>query len=577
MTLEIQGVAASRGLADGEAYILQRRRANLNDNKVAKSNVKTEIERLNLAFSQAHLQVIHFRDDLQERGQSEIASFFEAQLLMLEDDGLIEPIRELIRAELFNAAWAIHTHRQHLIDLFESMDDDYLKARQDDVRHVLDRVIDQLQDKGEERSHIDWAGKIVVADDLTPADTVHMQQQGVAGFITELGGPLSHAAILARSLGIPAITGAIGCSQLLSPGEIVLLNGTSGVALSAPDVYSEHDFREKQRNEKQSRRDLAKYQDLPAVTACGTAITLKANIELEEDVKLLRKFKGEGVGLYRTEFLYLYRDTAPDEEEHYRNYIRIIRALKGQPLTIRTLDLGADKEFAAERQHAMNPALGLRGIRRSLANQSMFMTQLRAILRAAAKGPVHIMFPMITSLAEVEQTLELLTQARGDLRRGGYKVGEDVKVGVMVEVPAAAIRAESFAKHLDFLSIGTNDLIQYTLAIDRDDEAVSNLYDPSHPAVLTLIRDTIAAGQKNGAAVSVCGEMAGDPDYVRVLLGLGLREFSVPINAMLEVKSILASTTIADAKKLTDRMLREDRKDKQSLLLGQLNQREIKP
>ena len=400
-------------------------------------------------------------------------------------------------------------------------------------------------------------GSIIVADDLTPADTVVMQNQNIAGFITELGGPLSHTAILARSLGIPAVVGIQSARTLLQQDEQLVLDGSNGMILAGANENTIKDFRQLQREEKTAKRKLRSLKNISAKTKDGLRISLQANIELAEDVSALKKSGADGVGLYRTEFLYIDREVPADETEQLSAYRKIIRVLKGKPLTIRTLDLGGDKEFDPEFQGPLtqNPALGLRAIRRSLKDTELFKQQLRAILRSSANGPVRILLPMITSDNELVQSLSLIEQVKHELKDEKKEFDANIPVGAMIEVPAAAISAHIFAKKLDFLSIGTNDLIQYTLAIDRIDDQVNYLYDPLHPAVLKLINITLQAGRRAEIPVAMCGEMAGDPRYTRLLLGLGLKEFSAHPSNLLEIKQIINKSKFSELETQTKKIL----------------------
>ena len=454
------------------------------------------------------------------------------------------------------------------------MDDPYLSTRKDDVDHVIDRVMRILIDNRSSAEEFgnDWSGHIVIAEDLTPADTVIMQHQGVAGFITEGGGQLSHAAILAKSLGIPAVVGAHGIRRFIKPGESLLIDGIAGLVLGETDDVTIAYFRKNQRELKRKKRELSKLSDTSAITKCGEVITLLANIEIEDDLKALKRVKTDGVGLYRTEFLFMNRDDLPDEEEHFKIYRRVLRALKGTPLTIRTVDLGGDKEVSFDTPHTShNPALGLRGIRRCLSEPRMFIPQLRAILRVSAFSPINIMFPMLCNINEVEQLITLIDSVKNDLRKEKIKFDEKIKLGGMIEIPAAAVTASVFASKLDFLSIGTNDLIQYTLAIDRVDDQVNYLYDPLHPAVLQLVKTTIEAGLKAKIPVSMCGEMAGDTRYTKLLLALGLRQFSMPPNLILEVKDVITRTDIKLIRRKALAIVNCSNMQKQAEMLDVLN------
>lgn len=494
---------------------------------------------------------------------------------MLDDAMMASTPVDIIKENKCNAEWALKLQRDAIVKVFESMDDPYIATRKDDVKHVFNHIMDELVagDKARLDDTEKWKDHIIIADDLTPADTMVMQHAGVAGFVTETGGPLSHTAILARSLNLPAIVGLHDARKYLKPGESLVVDGESGLVLAEPDDTLIDHFRMRQRELRRKVKELHKLNDAKSRAKSGEKITLLANIEVEDDLKQLRKINAAGVGLYRTEFLYLRDNTIPDEEEHYKTYVRVIRNLRGAPLTIRTVDLGADKEMdtAASGPLAHNPAMGLRGIRLCLNDPSLMVPQLRAILRASVKGPVKIMFPMLTTVSELLQAKQLLENTKDVMREKGVKFDEKIPIGGMIEVPAAAISAAHFAEHLDFLSIGTNDLIQYTLAIDRIDDQVNYLYDPLNPSVLALIKMVIDAGIKHKIPVSMCGEMAGNANYTRLLLGLGLREFSMPPNSILEIKSVLRQTRLASVRRPALSFLHCTEKEKQANLLEKIN------
>ena len=414
-----------------------------------------------------------------------------------------------------------------------------------------------------------------MADDLTPADTVLMQHYGIAAFATEFGGPTSHTAILARSLGIPAVVGLHSARRFVKNDDLVIIDGSTGMLLVDPDKSTKSYYEKRQREAKRYYSSLGKLKNAPTESEDGIAITLTANIELPKDFETVRDVGAKGVGLYRTEFLYMNRETPPDEEEHFETYLNVLNALRGLPLTIRTLDLGADKQVdgagSQTGQSGLNPALGLRAIRLCLKEPELFRPQLRAILRASAHGPVKIMIPMLTNIQEMQQVLQMVEDIKADLGNQSIAYDSDIKIGGMIEVPAAAICADIFAKNLDFLSIGTNDLIQYTMAIDRVNDEVNYLYDPLHPAVLRLIESIIKAGKKANIPVSMCGEMAGDKEHTQLLLGLGLREFSVHTASLLEIKKIINNTNIDELGSLIKKVRNTSSGAEVSLLLQRLN------
>lgn len=576
MSLWLSGIGISRGIGIGRVQRLHGGDLEIPEYAVPAERVAAEVARFEAAREQAKAQLRQVRAQvgaLPGSGgvQGEIAAFIDTHLLMLDDRTLSQAVVALIRKDGLNAEAALRRQRDVLAGAFEQMEDPYLRARRDDVHQVCARVLRLLLQQDQSAAaapsgaaaprtagvHATALPPVIVADDVTPADIILLAQQGVAGFITEYGGPLSHTAILTRSLGIPAIAGLHNARRLLREGETVIVDGELGHALADPDARAAAFFQAKRERLQADRARLARLRDQPAVSRDGVAIKLLANIELPEDAAAAAALGAEGVGLYRTEFLYMNRKTLPDEEEQYRAYARVAASAKG-PITIRTLDLGADKQVdSGARAGPMpnNPALGLRAIRLCLKEPELFRTQVRALLRASALGRVQIMLPMISSVQEFRQAQQLIDQARAQLLAEGYPVADEVPVGAMIEVPAAALAAPWLAQHARFFSIGTNDLIQYTLAIDRVDEEVNYLYDPLHPAVLRLIRMTIEAGERAGVPVAMCGEMAGDPRYTRLLLGLGLTEFSMHPNSLLEVKRIIIESDVGALRRQAQRLL----------------------
>jgi phosphotransferase system enzyme I (PtsI) len=555
MSLMFTGIGVSRGVAVGDAYLLQRNQIDVTSRSLSKKAVPAEIRRLKRALKASREQLLTAKDNIPSDAPADVSQFIETHILMLDDDTFSQRPIEIIKTDLINAEAALQHQRQELSRVFGSMEDAYLATRIDDVNHVIDSVLRALDDSSEHVVGSDnWKGQIIVADDLTPADTVAMQHHGVAGFVTETGGQLSHTAILARSLGIPAIVGIPNIRRYVQAGEVLTLDGNTGMVLAEPTENMLATVKRQQKEWRLKQKELSKLIDTEAITLDGVSLKLSANIEIEEDLKALKRVNADGVGLYRTEFLYLNSDTIPTEQEHYRVYTKVLRALKGESLTIRTADLGADKTLAAQTQVSNrplshNPAMGLRGIRLCLNDTHLFLPQLRAILRASAKGPIRILIPMLTNISEVEQCLNLIEQVKEKLRNENIAFDDAIQIGAMIEVPAAALSAHLFADRLNFLSIGTNDLIQYTLAIDRIDDQVNYLYDPLHPAVLNLIKTVLDAGSKAGIPVTLCGEMAGDVRYSRILLGLGLTDFSMPPNLILETKKCLIAARRSTLKK----------------------------
>ncbi len=546
MPMIVNGIGVARGVAQGPACVLRHGLTNIVKQTLGDDEIEPEIARLKQAHEDAKQQLQKTRELVPATMREEIGSFIDSHLLMLDDVLLTETPATLIRTERCNAEWALQQTMEQLTAVFEQMDDAYLRTRRNDVEQVIQKIQKNLATDAEDGPERDLTGRIVVADDLTPADTVELQNQNIAAFITALGSPMSHTAILARSLGIPAIVGIHNSSEFLRDGDLLLVDGRGGTVLSATDDWLIDQYREYQREEQEREESLMQLRQKPAITRDRHPITLKCNVDLVEEVSEVHEVGSDGVGLYRTEFFYLNREQGgASSDEQYETYRDLALALDGKPLTIRTLDLGADKEFDPEYEGAVapNPALGLRAIRRSLQDKPNFLAQLRAILRASAHGPIEIMLPMLTNIAELSQSVILLNQCKEQLSREDIPYDPNIRLGGMIEVPAAAICAELFAQQLDFLSIGTNDLIQYTLAIDRVDDQVNYLFDPLHPAILHLIHHTIQAGERTRTPVSMCGEMASAPNLTRLLLGLGLREFSTHPNVLLEIKHIITSTS----------------------------------
>jgi phosphoenolpyruvate-protein phosphotransferase (PTS system enzyme I) len=546
LSIYISGIGVSKGIAIGEAYLIARETVDVTQQTLPASEIKAEIRRFKEALKLANTQLHDIKKKIAKNTADDIMVFIDTHLLMLEDPAFDEGTIANIRKFSCNAEWALHIQGERLVQVFDEMEDPYLRTRRDDVLHVVKRIQTALLGQDEEDDEISYRGKIIVADDLTPADTIMMQHQKIAGFITEYGGPLSHTAILARNLGIPAIVGLHHARNLIHRGETLVIDGLAGTVINSPGKKSLKFYRAVKRDDIAKRNLLNKLSGKPAVTLDNRQITLHGNIDKPADIRTIKKYDDTGVGLYRTEMLFIELNMWPDQKTHLRTYKRAVKALNGKPLTIRTMDLGADKEIQDTIDHgpmAHNPAMGLRAIRRCLKEPQDFMPQLLAILRASAFGPVRIMIPMLTSIDELDQVLNLIEEAKQQLREKNIAFDKKIPVGAMIEVPAAALAADAFASKLDFLSIGTNDLIQYTLAIDRIDDEVNYLFNPLHPAVLKLIQMTIDAGKNAGIPVSMCGEMASDTLYTRLLLGMGLEYFSVQANAILEVKHIIVHST----------------------------------
>ena len=560
MSLWLSGIGVSRGVAIARVQKLHGGDLEIAEYAVAPEELENEVARFCDAQQQALAQLREVRSKIPPGTPGDIAAFIDTHLLMLDDRSLVDSTIASIRTLGINAEAALGRSRDALVAVFEQMEDAYLRTRRDDVEHVVSRVqrvLTRTERNLPGSGHAPLAEPVVVvADDITPADIILLSQQAVQAFVTEYGGPLSHTAILARSLGIPAVVGLHNARKLLRENEWVIVDGEHGHVLADPDDKALEHYRNKQDQQAQDRRLLRTLRDKPAVSIDGVSVRLQANIELPEDAEEAEANGAAGVGLYRTEFLYMNRTGLPTEEEQYDAYARAVSAVKG-PITIRTLDLGADKQVDSGQRHGPtphNPALGLRAIRLCLKEPELFRVQMRALLRASAHGQVRIMLPMISNLAEVRQAKALMASCRAELAREGRPVADRIPVGAMIEVPAAAISSPLLARELDFFSIGTNDLIQYTLAIDRVDDEVNYLYDPLHPAVLRLIRMTIEAGHAAGIEVGMCGEMAGDVRYTRLLLGLGLTEFSMHPANVLEVKRAVREADVKRLRAQVDRV-----------------------
>jgi len=542
------GISTTRQVAIGAAFLLQRGPLDIAPRLIPEEMVEAEVERFRKALNTARDRLRAVRQHLPTGTAEDISSFIDTHLLMLDDSAISQAPIELIRTHQYAAEWALQRRRNELVRVFDEMDDPYLRTRRDDVEHVVGQIQIALQQgTGRDEAPSDLTNHIVVARDLTPADIIMLKNRGVIAFVTEYGGPLSHTAILARSLGIAAVLGVHHASQLLRAGETLIVDGEAGVVLADPTREILQHYQQRIIAQAAREAELRRNLDLPAITRDGQRILLLANIELPEDITATLANRADGVGLFRTEFLYMNRTTPPSEEEQLETYLSAVHGLNGAPLTIRTLDLGADKTIECSDPNcppSNNPALGLRAIRLCLKEPDLFLPQLRAILRASAEGQVRLMIPMLSCIAELQETLALLEQTKQELSREGLRFNATMPVGGMIEIPAAAIAAASFARQLDFLSIGTNDLIQYTLAVDRMDESVNYLFDPLHPSVLQLIQMTIHAANNAGIPISMCGEMAGDPLFTQLLLGMGLRELSMQPGALLETRQVVRASDL---------------------------------
>ncbi|MBT9490251.1 MAG: phosphoenolpyruvate--protein phosphotransferase [Rubrivivax sp.] len=551
MSLQVFGMPVSRGVAIGRAVLIASSRVDVAHYYVALDGVEHEIQRLRDARDAVATEIGTLQRDLPPEAPTEIAALLDVHLMLLHDETLTGATKHWIVERHYNAEWALSAQLEVLARQFDEMDDPYLRERKADLEQVVERLLRQLAHDGDVPPPLgvpgvrDFGGEdplVLVANDVAPADMLQFKKSVFTGFVTDVGGRTSHTAIVARSLDIPAVVGAREASRLIRQDDWVVIDGDAGVVIVNPSEIVLEEYRFRQRQSELERARLNRLRHTPAVTLDGQAIELLANIELPDDAAAAVTSGAVGVGLFRSEFLFMNRaGDLPGEEEQYEAYRAAVQAMGGLPVTIRTVDIGADKPLdrlsvnELRHEHQLNPALGLRAIRWSLSEPSMFRAQLRALLRAAAHGKLRILFPMVAHLSEVRATLDALARARAQLDDAGRAYGP-VELGAMIEVPAAALMVDQFLQHFDFVSIGTNDLIQYTLAIDRADDAVSHLYDPWHPAVLHLIHRTIERAQVLGKGVSVCGEMAGDPAFTDVLLAMGLRSFSMHPSRVASVK-----------------------------------------
>ena len=555
MTFSIHGLAVARGIAIGRAVLVASSRVDVAHYFIEASQIDAELQRVTSARQAVMQEVQRLHQSVPKDAPPELAALLEVHMMMLQDEMLADGVKHWVTDRLYNAEWALTSQLEVVTRQFDEMEDAYLRERKGDLEQVVERLLRHMkglpttlpqptprkaqswqQDQLLDDSHD--VPLVLIAHDLSPADMLQFKQSVFTGFVTDVGGKTSHTAIVARSLDIPAVVGARNASQLVRQDDWVIIDGDAGVIIVGPSPIILEEYSFKQRQAQLERERLARLKNTPAVTMDGQKIELLANIELPEDTAQALAMGAVGVGLFRSEFLFMGREgQLPDEEEQFQAYKRAVEGMKGLPVTIRSVDVGADKPLdrTTKDEAHLNPALGLRAIRWSLADPSMFLSQLRAILRAAMFGKVNLLIPMLAHAREIHQTFQLLAQAQQQLDRRGVAYGP-LRVGAMIEVPAAALSLPLFLKHFDFLSVGTNDLIQYTLAIDRADEQVAHLYDPLHPAVLQLLANTIAEGTAAGKEVSLCGEMAGDPAYTRLLLGLGLRHFSMHPTQLLRVK-----------------------------------------
>ena len=580
MSIVLHGVAAGKGIAIGQAHLITRGTAEVPQYDVSDDLIDAEAARFDAAIKATRKELEQLRSAIPENAPTELGAFISLHLMLLTDVTLSREPVDILKEQKINAEWALKQQSDKLAAQFDSIDDDYLRERKQDMLQVVRRIHNNLVGQSNEINLADnlFDDTVLIAHDLSPADTVLFKEQHITAFVTDAGGPTSHTAILGRSLDIPSVIGLHNARKLITENEIVIVDGINGILIIDPDEVVLNEYRRLAREYRSHKRELNKIKKTAATTADGINIELLANIESAEDIKTLHNFGADGVGLFRSEFLYLNRDTMPSEDEQYEVYSAIVKKMKGKSITIRTVDLGVDKNPRWFGQNSspngsLNPALGLTGIRLCLAEPVMFRTQMRAILRAAAHGPVRMMWPMITSISEVRQCLIHLDTAQRQLAERDEAFGP-VSIGCMIEIPSAAMTVGSILKLVDFISIGTNDLIQYLLSVDRGDDSVSHLYQPGHPAVLKTLQHIIRTANRMEKGVSICGEMAGDTVFTRLLLGMGLRRFSMNPNNLLSVKNIILHSHTGYLENDAAKILRCEDPEKTEKLIKILNQSE---
>jgi phosphotransferase system enzyme I (PtsI) len=574
MSFTIHGIGVSGGIAIGHAHLVSHTKLEVSHYDVPADQLAEETARFDRAVNTVRSELEELRGSVPAGAPAEFGAFIDLHLMILGDTTLSVVPRAIIESEHCNAEWALKIQTDELLQQFDAIEDSYLRERRTDVIQVAQRVMKALS--GQPGYVPPPAGDsdrdlVLVAHDLSPADVVLFKQHQFASFVTDLGGATSHTAIVARSLNIPCIVALHHARQLVRENEIIIVDGSQGVIIIDPDPQVLAEYQLRQREFGLERQKLKRLRDTPARTLDGADIELHANIELPGDVALAVESGATGIGLFRTEFLFLNRPDLPGEDEQFEAYRKVMEGMDGKPVTIRTYDLGADKQIDDTARLAPNPALGLRAIRLCLTEPKRFVTQLRAMLRASNYGKMKILIPMLMNASEVDQALQLLDQAKLSLDAEGIAYDRNIPVGGMVEIPAAALALGLLTKRLDFLSVGTNDLIQYVLAIDRTDDTVAHLYDPLHPAVLMLLSHIFTTADKARIPVSVCGEMAGDVALTRLLLGLGLRQFSMHSAHLPDIKQRVLKTTLADTRPITKKMLRATDSAKLRGMLDKLN------
>ena len=570
-TFNVHGISVSSGIAIGKANLVTNALMEVQRYKIKKDTIKDEIERLSQAINTVKSDLVNIKKELQKKSSNNFESFIDIHLMMLEDNNFSLNPQQIIEKEQCNAEWAIKSQLDNLLSKFDDIDDAYIKERKLDAAQVAERIIKALLGHQKQISKTQNPSNILIAHDISPADALQFKKNSYAAFITEHGGTNSHTAILARGLNIPSIVAVKNARKIIRNNDTIIVDGDNGIAIINPNKHILKEYEYKKNQWIIEKKKLKKIKNIPSKTLDKKEISLMANIEDLSDVKSVLDCKASGIGLFRTEFLFMNRKELPGEQEQYETYKSIAKSMKGRTVVIRTLDSGADKTTAADKTQATNPALGLRAIRLCLSQPHLFITQLRAILKASAFGKIRILIPMLSSLGELKQVKLLIKRAKESLVVENIKFDNEILIGGMIEIPAVAINAEAFAAELDFLSIGTNDLIQYTLAIDRTDDSVSHLYNSIHPAILKLISNTIDAAKKFNKDVSVCGEMAGDPKLTKLFIGMGLTNFSMHPSSILTVKKQILESDATKLRSMSNKVLKQNDSEKIETLLNKIN------
>ena len=568
----LSGLPVSKGIAIGRSYLIEHGKNIVKEKYIKKDQVSQEIKKLDKSVDLTINEIEAIRDKIDPSIKSNIGLFLDTHIMLVKDKSFIDNIKNRIAKKLNSAEWAIHNEYLSIKQSFNDIEDIYIKQRIDDVNHVVKMIINNLKLKKETASTVkkSLTDLIIVTDDLSPSDVVLAYDSNSLGIISEFGGRSSHSSILTRSLELPSAVSVKNALNIIKNGDDLILDGEQGIVIINADDKIKNYYMQLKKKQKKNKQILSTILKRNNVTLDKTRVDIMANLELPQELKIIKDKKADGIGLFRTEYLYVDRDDFPSENEQYEAYKKIVKKMGKSPVYFRTLDIGADKEVPENIKTGSivrNPALGLRGIRYSLNYNSIFINQIKAILRVSNLGNVKIMLPMITTISEIHKAKELILNAKRALTKDRKRFDKDIQIGIMVEIPSCAVLANKFAKHVDFFSIGTNDLVQYTLAIDRVDDEVNYLYDPINSAVLSLLKNVIDAGVKNKIPVSLCGEMAGDPNYTKLLLGLGLRTFSMHPSAIPEIKNIIINSDITALAQISKKIINCDsNKDKMKLI-----------